>query len=99
MTEVRITHIGGPSALLEFDGWRILSDPTFDPPGQRYFFGWGTTSRKLAGPSITPDELGPIDAVLVSHHHHGDNLDPSARDLLPSLGTTVTTRKAAAPTR
>ncbi len=39
--------------------------------------------------------LGPIDAVLVSHHHHGDNLDPSAQALLPQWGTTYTTRKAA----
>ncbi len=96
MSETTITHIGGPSTLIEFGGWRILTDPTFDPPGQRYFFGWGTTSRKLLGPSIAPGELGPIDAVLVSHHHHGDNLDPSARDLLPTWGTTYTTKKAAA---
>lgn len=96
MSETRITHIGGPTALIEVGGWRILTDPTFDPPGRRYFFGWGTTSRKLAGPAIAPADLGPIDAVLVSHHHHGDNLDPSARELLPAWGTTITTRKGAA---
>lgn len=95
MSETRITHIGGPTTLIEVGGWRILTDPTFDPPGRRYFFGWGTTSRKLAGPSIPPGELGPVDAVLVSHHHHGDNLDPSARELLPTWGTTLTTRKGA----
>lgn len=95
MTEARITHIGGPTALIELAGWRILTDPTFDPPGKRYFFGWGTTSRKLVGPSLSPAEVGPIDAVLVSHHHHGDNLDPTARALLPGWGTTVTTTKAA----
>lgn len=94
-TQARITHIGGPTALLEVGGWRILTDPTFDPPGKRYFFGWGTTSRKLAGPAITAAELGPIDAVLVSHHHHGDNLDPTAQALLPTWGTTYTTTKAA----
>lgn len=93
---MRITHVGGPTALVEVDGWRILTDPTFDPPGRRYFFGWGTTSRKLAGPALSAEDLGPIDAVLVSHHHHGDNLDPAARALLPRWGTTVTTKKAAA---
>jgi L-ascorbate metabolism protein UlaG (beta-lactamase superfamily) len=96
MTDARITHIGGPTTLVEVGGWRILTDPTFDPPGKRYFFGWGTTSRKLLGPSIDARDLGPIDAVLVSHHHHGDNLDPSARALLPTWGTTFTTKKAAA---
>lgn len=95
MSDVTITHIGGPTALIEVGGWRILTDPTFDPPGKRYFFGWGTMSRKLAGPSIASDDLGPIDAVLVSHHHHGDNLDPAGVALLPSLGTVLTTQKAA----
>src|SRR5690242_20523180 len=96
MTEARITHIGGPTALIEVGGWRILTDPTFDPPGKRYFFGWGTTSRKLAGPAISIEELGHVDAVLVSHHHHGDNLDPTARASLPRWGRTFTTKKAAA---
>jgi L-ascorbate metabolism protein UlaG (beta-lactamase superfamily) len=35
-TEIRITHIGGPTALIEVEGWRLLTDPTFDPPGRRY---------------------------------------------------------------
>jgi L-ascorbate metabolism protein UlaG (beta-lactamase superfamily) len=93
MSAVTITHIGGPTALIEVDGWRILTDPTFDPPGRRYFFGWGTMSRKLVGPSIAPADLGPIDAVLISHHHHGDNLDPTGRSMLSSLGTVLTTTR------
>ena len=88
---MRITHIGGPTALIEIDGWRILTDPTFDAPGRRYSFGWGTFSRKLAGPAIAPADLGQIDAVLLSHDHHDDNLDPAGRTLLPSAGTVVTT--------
>ena len=40
--DVRLTHIGGPTVLIEVGGWRLLTDPTFDPPGRRYFFGWGT---------------------------------------------------------
>ena len=54
MSTVRITHIGGPTALIEIGGWRLLTDPTFDPPGRRYFFGWGTMSRKLSGPAVAP---------------------------------------------
>ncbi|MCW2995566.1 MAG: fold metallo-hydrolase [Conexibacter sp.] len=91
MKDVRLTHIGGPTLLIEVGGWRILTDPTFDAPGKRYFFGWGTTSRKLAGPAIAADELGQVDAVLITHDHHGDNLDPAGRALLPRLGTIVTT--------
>ena len=36
MTATRITHLGGPTALIEVGGWRLLTDPTFDPPGRRY---------------------------------------------------------------
>jgi L-ascorbate metabolism protein UlaG (beta-lactamase superfamily) len=88
---VRLTHIGGPTVLIEFGGWRLLTDPTFDPPGGKYSFGWGTGSRKTAGPSIPAAELGRIDAVLLSHDHHDDNLDHAGRALLPSAGVVVTT--------
>lgn len=92
---VRITHVGGPTALIEVGGWRLLTDPTFDPPGRRYNFGWGTSSRKLAGPALGPDALGQIDAVLLSHDHHEDNLDTAGRALLPRAQTVVTTRPGA----
>lgn len=88
---VRITHIGGPTALIEAAGWRLLTDPTFDPPGRRYTFGWGTSSRKLSGPAIPASEVGAVDAILLSHDHHADNLDDAGRALLPSAGAIVTT--------
>jgi L-ascorbate metabolism protein UlaG (beta-lactamase superfamily) len=95
MSEVRITHIGGPTVLIEVGGWRLLTDPTFDPPGKRYNFGWGTSSRKLTGPAVAAAEIGPIDAVLLSHDHHDDNLDPAGRALLPAAGTVITTAAGA----
>jgi L-ascorbate metabolism protein UlaG (beta-lactamase superfamily) len=30
---ISITLIGGPTALIEIDGFRLLTDPTFDAPG------------------------------------------------------------------
>jgi L-ascorbate metabolism protein UlaG (beta-lactamase superfamily) len=92
---LRITHIGGPTVLLELDGWRLLTDPTFDAPGRMYAFGWGSSSRKLVGPAIPASELPPIDAVLLTHDHHGDNLDDAGRALLPSADVVVTTRSGA----
>lgn len=96
VSDVRLTHIGGPTLLIEVAGWRLLTDPTFDAPGRRYAFGWGTSSRKLAGPAIAATDLGAIDAVLLTHDHHGDNLDPAGRALLPAAGTVVTTTPGAA---
>ena len=95
MTGVRLTHIGGPTVLIEVGGWRLLTDPTFDVPGRSYRFGWGTGSRKLAGPAIPAGDLLPIDAVLLSHDHHDDNLDPAGRALLPSAGAVITTASGA----
>ena len=95
MSGLRLTHIGGPTVLIEVEGWRLLTDPTFDPPGRRYSFGWGSFSRKLAGPAIPPAEVGEIDAVLLTHDHHGDNLDDAGRALLPSAGAVITTASGA----
>jgi L-ascorbate metabolism protein UlaG (beta-lactamase superfamily) len=88
---VRITHIGGPTALIEIGGWRLLTDPTFDAPGQRYHFGWGAMSRKEAGPAIGAAEIGIVDAALVSHDHHEDNLDAAGRELIATVATVITT--------
>jgi L-ascorbate metabolism protein UlaG (beta-lactamase superfamily) len=38
MSDLRLTHIGGPTVLIEVGGWRLLTDPTFDPPGRKYKF-------------------------------------------------------------
>ncbi|MCW2635282.1 MAG: L-ascorbate metabolism protein UlaG, beta-lactamase superfamily [Blastococcus sp.] len=96
MGGVRLTHIGGPTVLIEVAGWRLLTDPTFDPPGRRYHFTIGARGRKLTGPAIPAAEVLPIDAVLLSHDSHGDNLDDAGRALLPSAGVVVTTPQAAA---
>jgi L-ascorbate metabolism protein UlaG (beta-lactamase superfamily) len=33
---IKATYIGGPTALIEIDGLRFLTDPTFDPAGTTY---------------------------------------------------------------
>lgn len=93
--EVRLTHVGGPTTLIELGGWRLLTDPTFDPPGRTYHFGLGTSSTKTTGPAVPVDGVGPIDAVLLTHDHHADNLDDAGRALLPAAGAVVTTRSGA----
>jgi L-ascorbate metabolism protein UlaG (beta-lactamase superfamily) len=84
MTElsIRATYIGGPTALLDVGGLRLLTDPTFDPAGTSYETPVYTL-RKTTGPAIAAAALGTIDAVLLSHDHHFDNLDRAGRALLP----------------
>ncbi len=90
-----LTHVGGPTLLIELDGWRLLTDPTFDAPGAHYDFGWGTSSDKLVGPALAVADLPPIDAVLLTHDQHADNLDTTGRRLLSSVDTVVTTTQGA----
>ncbi|MFF4600950.1 MBL fold metallo-hydrolase [Amycolatopsis sp. NPDC001319] len=89
MTDVTVRVIGGPTAVVEYAGARLLLDPTFDEP-QTYHYG-PVTAVKLTGPALAPDELGPIDAVLVSHEHHRDNLDFAGRDFALRAERVITT--------
>jgi L-ascorbate metabolism protein UlaG (beta-lactamase superfamily) len=87
---MRITYIGGPTALLEVGGFRLLTDPTFDPAGSEYPTAVYTL-RKTQGPAVKMDAIGVIDAVLLSHDHHFDNLDVSGRAMLASAHKVITT--------
>ena len=87
---LRATYIGGPTALLEIAGLRLLTDPTFDPAGTEYRTPVYTL-RKTESPAVAADALGAIDAVLLSHDHHFDNLDHAGRALLPSVPLVLTT--------
>ena len=87
---VKLTLIGGPTILIETGGLRLLTDPTFDPPGS--YQSGSITLQKTAGPALGVAELGRIDAVLLSHDQHADNLDPAGRALLTDIPTVLTTR-------
>src|SRR3954447_17349576 len=84
-----ITLIGGPTALIELDGFRLLTDPTFDGPGAYQLPH--VKLEKLSGPAISADAVGPVDAVLLSHDQHADNLDNSGREFLKQAGRVLTT--------
>ncbi|MFV6032014.1 MBL fold metallo-hydrolase [Streptomyces sp. NPDC056264] len=81
-----VTHVGGPTTILEIGGLRLLLDPTFDPP-KTYKSGL----EKLRGPALGIDGLGTIDAVLLSHDQHDDNLDDSGRALLDDIPVVLST--------
>ncbi|MFJ1751801.1 MBL fold metallo-hydrolase [Kitasatospora sp. NPDC088134] len=85
---------GGPTALIEYGGLRLLTDPTFDAPGD-YPRGGGRFLTKTLPGTVDPAALGPVDAVLLSHDEHPDNLDRSGRALLADVPLTLTTRGGA----
>jgi L-ascorbate metabolism protein UlaG (beta-lactamase superfamily) len=87
---VHITHIGGPTALIEIGQLRLLTDPTFDPSGSRYVNGPVELIKKTDA-ALTASELGAVDAVLLSHDQHVDNLDSAGRAYLPQAKQVLTT--------
>lgn len=93
-TSLGLTYIGGPTALLEVAGLRLLTDPTFGAAGGEFPSG-AARLHKLQAPYLEPGALGHIDAVLLSHDQHPDNLDPAGRALLPQAGAVLTTSAGA----
>ena len=89
-----MTYVGGPTVLLEWGGLRLLTDPTFDAGGSVYRTA-AYELRKTTGPAVAADALGPLDAVLLSHDHHFDNLDHSGRALLARVPRVLTTAAGA----
>ena len=94
MPETAITYIGGPTALIEYAGLRVVTDPTFDPP-QEYPEPGESSLVKTQGPAVSPAAIWPIDLVLLSHHLHKDNLDYEGLELVARGPLTMSTREAA----
>ena len=87
-----IRYVGGPTALLRVAGLHLLTDPTFDPPGDHPV--GDRVLHKTAGPAVGPDGLGAVDAVLLSHDQHPDNLDTLGRAYLARVPLVLSTASA-----
>ena len=81
----RLTCLGHASFLLRLGGMNLLIDPVFaDRVGWFY-------PRHLP-PGLSPDQLPPVDVLLVSHNHY-DHLDLPSIETVPRTATVVTTRR------
>ena len=94
MSELTLTYIGGPTAVLGYAGRHFVTDPTFDAP-QRYESEGETTLVKTTGPGITRADIGTVDGILLSHHEHKDNLDWEGLELIATGIPTLSTPEAA----
>lgn len=93
MSNPVLTLVGGPTVLVEYDGIRLLTDPTFDDPGE-YQLPYGTL-KKLSGPARTAAQVGQVDAVLLSHNQHFDNLDRAGKAYAMAAARLFTTLSGA----
>ena len=89
---VFITHISTACVLLEIGSVRILTDPVFDEGKRYYSFGYPLIgATRLKGPALKPEEIPELDAILLSHAHHSDNLDDGGRSLFGKARQIITT--------
>src|SRR3954454_19218844 len=94
--EATLEFIGTATTLLRLGATTLLTDPNFLHRGQRAYLGKGLFSKRLTEPSLQPEQLPALDAVLLSHLH-GDHFDRIAREKLdrdlPFLTTPEASRK------
>jgi L-ascorbate metabolism protein UlaG (beta-lactamase superfamily) len=94
-SEVKLTYFDTAMVLIEIGSVRLLTDPVFDPAGTSFDHG-PVHLEKTSECAVTPAALGRIDAVLLSHDQHGDNLDGGGRAFLPTVKQVLTTPEGAA---
>ncbi|TQM57916.1 MBL fold metallo-hydrolase [Humibacillus xanthopallidus] len=92
--DAALTFIGTATTLLELGSFTLLTDPNFLHRGQRAYLGKALWSRRVTEPALSPSDLPPLDAVLLSHLH-GDHFDRVARAELDRSAPVLTTPAAA----
>ncbi|MFO1328276.1 MAG: MBL fold metallo-hydrolase [Rubrivivax sp.] len=78
-----VTWIGHATVLAQFGGRTLITDPMFSERASPFeSFG----PRRAQPPGLRPDQLPPVDLVLISHDHY-DHLDEaSVRTLQAQAG-------------
>lgn len=87
-----IAYVGHASVLIDFAGTRLLTDPAFFERIGIAIGSWTIGPKRVVRSALAPNELPPLDAVVVSHAHM-DSLD------LPSLATVATVPLLVLPER
>ncbi|NLU69374.1 MBL fold metallo-hydrolase [Streptomyces sp. HNM0574] len=78
---LRLTWFGHSTVLAEIDGRRVLFDPVWGMRCSPFSF---VGPRRMHRPPLPLRQLGPVDAVVISHDHY-DHLDlPTVRALAGS---------------
>lgn len=79
---LRITWIGHATALVQFPGLALLTDPVFSERASPVSFAG---PKRVLPPALSLDQLPPVDIVLISHNHY-DHLDtPTVQTLGDSV--------------
>ncbi|KAH8175209.1 beta-lactamase superfamily protein [Sarocladium implicatum] len=73
-SDASVYFVGNATVIIEWKGFRILTDPNFIHQGDEVHLGPGVTATRETNPAVDLDELPPIDLVVLSHYHE-DHFD------------------------
>ncbi|KAF4417742.1 metallo-hydrolase oxidoreductase [Fusarium acutatum] len=69
-----VYFIGTATTIIEWEGFRLLTDPNFLHAGDHVHLGPGVTAERQTNPAVDLHELPSLDAILLSHYHE-DHFD------------------------
>lgn len=88
-----LRFIGTATTILEWQGFRIMTDPNFLHAGDHVHLGPGVTATRQTNPAIELDALPPLDCILLSHYH-ADHFDQHVEEELNRAFPIITTPHA-----
>ncbi|KAJ9143467.1 Metallo-hydrolase/oxidoreductase [Pleurostoma richardsiae] len=88
-----IFFIGTATTVLEWRGFRVLTDPNFLHAGDHVHLGPGVTAQRRTDPAVDLDQMPPMDCILLSHYHE-DHFDRLVEDSLNRSFPIITTPHA-----
>ncbi|KAH7229384.1 beta-lactamase superfamily domain-containing protein [Fusarium oxysporum] len=88
-----VYFIGTATTIIEWEGFRLLTDPNFLHAGDHVHLGPGVTAQRQTNPAVGLHELPSLDAILLSHYHE-DHFDRLVEDSLNRDFLIVTTPHA-----
>ncbi|KAF5674824.1 metallo-hydrolase oxidoreductase [Fusarium denticulatum] len=88
-----VYFIGTATTILEWEGFRLLTDPNFLHAGDHVHLGPGVTAERQTNPAVDLHELPSLDAILLSHYHE-DHFDRLVEESLNRDFLIVTTPHA-----
>ncbi|KAM3499042.1 hypothetical protein MY10362_007670 [Beauveria mimosiformis] len=88
-----VLFIGTATTIIDWKGFRILTDPNFLHAGDRVHLGPGVTATRRTEPATQLDKLPAVDCILLSHYHE-DHFDRHVEKSLNRAFPIVTTPHA-----
>jgi L-ascorbate metabolism protein UlaG (beta-lactamase superfamily) len=97
-SDAALYWLGQAGFLIEIVGLRVVIDPYLSDTLAKKYANSRFSHERMSPPPVAPEELGPIDLVLCTHHHT-DHMDPGTlaplARLWPSLRFVVPAASAA----